>query len=77
MTIDRLRPHYGFSRSPFGRDLAPQMLFPSRAHQEAVARISWLIAEGALGLLTGGTRASNRKLAACVSPAAVADGREV
>ena len=53
MTIDRLRSHYGFSRSPFGRDLAPQTLFPSRAHQEAVARISWLIAEGALGLLTG------------------------
>ncbi len=53
MTIDRLRSHYGFSRSPFGRDLAPQMLFPARAHQEAVARIGWLIAEGALGLLTG------------------------
>ena len=53
MTIDRLRSHYGFSRSPFGRDLAPQTLFPSRVHQEAVARISWLIGEGALGLLTG------------------------
>jgi type II secretory pathway predicted ATPase ExeA len=53
MSIDRLRSHYGFTRSPFGRDLAPQMLFRSHTHQEAVARISWLIGEGALGVLTG------------------------
>ena len=53
MAIDRLRTHYGFSRMPFGRDLAPGALFLSRAHQEALARIAWLIAECALGVLTG------------------------
>ncbi|MGH9037864.1 MAG: ExeA family protein [Acidimicrobiia bacterium] len=53
MAIDRLRAHYGLSRMPFGKDLAPGALFPSRAHQEAMARIAWLIAEGALGVLSG------------------------
>src|SRR5487761_1848320 len=38
---------------PFGRDLAPSMLFTARAHAEAVARIRWLVNEGALGVLTG------------------------
>src|SRR3972149_157374 len=68
MTIDRLRSHYGFSRSPFGRDLAPQTLFPSRAHQEAVARISWLIAEGALGLLTGEVGSGKKGAAPAPAP---------
>lgn len=53
MTIDRLRAHYGFTRTPFGRDLAPSMLFAGRGHKEAVARISWLVNENALGVLTG------------------------
>lgn len=53
MAIDRLRAYYGFSRMPFGRDLAPGALFPSRSHQEALARIAWLVAEGALGVLSG------------------------
>jgi type II secretory pathway predicted ATPase ExeA len=53
MAIDRLRAHYGLSRMPFGKDLAPGTLFLSRAHQEAMARIAWLIAEGALGVLSG------------------------
>jgi len=51
--IERLRAHYGFSRTPFGRDLAPQMLHRHRAHAEATARITWLIAERALGVVTG------------------------
>ena len=53
MTIDRLRSHYGFSRMPFQRDLAPQMLFSSRAHKEATARIAWLVSETAIGTVTG------------------------
>ncbi len=53
MTIDRLRAHYGLSRTPFQRDLAPQMLFASRAHKEAVARITWLVPEAAIGTVTG------------------------
>src|SRR5918996_63548 len=51
--IERLRAHYGFSRTPFGRDLAPQMLHRHRTHAEAVARITWLIAERAIGVVTG------------------------
>jgi len=53
MTIDRLRAHYGFSRQPFGRDLAPGQLFTARGHQEAVARLRWLIDEHAIGVITG------------------------
>lgn len=53
MTIDQLRAHYGFSRMPFGKDLAPQMLFGSRGHKEAVARIAWLVSEAGIGVLTG------------------------
>lgn len=53
MTIDRLQAHWGFTRMPFGRDLAPGMLFKSHAHTESVARISWLVGEGAIGVLTG------------------------
>jgi type II secretory pathway predicted ATPase ExeA len=51
--IERLRAHYGFSRTPFGRGLAPQMLHRHRTHAEAVARITWLVAERALGVVTG------------------------
>lgn len=53
MSIERLRAHYGFSRMPFGKDLAPSMLHPSRAHAEATARIAWCIDERALGLVIG------------------------
>ncbi len=37
--IEKLQAHYGFSRMPFGRDLAPGMLHRHAAHNEAVARI--------------------------------------
>ncbi|MGH8295995.1 MAG: ExeA family protein [Steroidobacteraceae bacterium] len=53
MSVDRLRAHWGLSRAPFSRELAPSMLFASKAHAEAVARISWLVEERALGLVTG------------------------
>lgn len=53
MSVDRLRAHFGFSRQPFGRDLAPGQLFASRAHQEAIARIRWLVDERGIGVLTG------------------------
>ncbi|MEO3861865.1 ExeA family protein [Acrocarpospora sp. B8E8] len=51
--IERLQAHYGFSRMPFGRDLAPGMLHRHQTHNEAVARITWCVAERALGLVTG------------------------
>lgn len=53
MSIDRLRAHYGFSRMPFGKDLAPGALHGHHAHAEAVARISWCISERAIGVITG------------------------
>lgn len=53
MTIDRLQAHYGFTRIPFGRDLAPGMLFTSRGHGEAHARISWLVSQAGIGVITG------------------------
>lgn len=51
--IERLQGHWGFTRMPFGRDLAPAMLHRHRAHGEAAARISWCITERALGVITG------------------------
>lgn len=51
MSIQILQAHYGFTRMPFGRDLAPQMLHRSTSHNEAVARISWCIQEQALGVV--------------------------
>ena len=34
MSIELLQAHYGFTRMPFGRDLAPQMLHRSTGHSE-------------------------------------------
>jgi type II secretory pathway predicted ATPase ExeA len=53
MTIDRLRAHWGFSRMPFSKDLAPSMLHTHRSHLEAVARIGWCICEQVVGVVTG------------------------
>jgi type II secretory pathway predicted ATPase ExeA len=51
--IEKLQSHYGFTKTPFGRGLAPQMLHRHGAHAEAVARIGWCVAERALGVITG------------------------
>ncbi len=48
-----LRSHYGFSRMPFGKDLAPGMLHAHAAHAEALARIQWCISERAIGVISG------------------------
>jgi type II secretory pathway predicted ATPase ExeA len=53
MTIERLQSFYGFTRMPFGRNLAPAMLHRHPAHAEAVARITWCVTEHALGVITG------------------------
>ncbi len=42
--IEKLQSHYGFTRTPFGRSLAPGMLHRHGAHAEAVARIGWCVA---------------------------------
>jgi type II secretory pathway predicted ATPase ExeA len=51
--IDRLQGFFGFTRTPFGRDLAPGMLHRHAAHGEAVARIGWCITEHRIGVITG------------------------
>jgi type II secretory pathway predicted ATPase ExeA len=53
MSIAGLRSHWGFSRMPFGKDLAPSMLHRHPGHAEAVARICWCVDEGAIGVVTG------------------------
>ena len=53
MTIDRLRAHWGFTRMPFQKDLAPSMLHTHASHAAAVARIAWCVDERALGVVTG------------------------
>jgi type II secretory pathway predicted ATPase ExeA len=42
-----LKNHYGFTRTPFGKDLAPSMLHRYPAHAEAAARITWCARERA------------------------------
>jgi type II secretory pathway predicted ATPase ExeA len=51
--IDRMQTHYGFTKMPFGRDLAPGMLHRHAAHAEAAARITWTITEKTIGVITG------------------------
>ncbi|MEV4418268.1 AAA family ATPase [Catellatospora sp. NPDC049609] len=53
MTIERLQAHYGLSKMPFGRGLAPGALHRHTAHAEAIARITWCVTERALGVITG------------------------
>jgi type II secretory pathway predicted ATPase ExeA len=51
--IDKLQSFYGFTRMPFGRDLAPGMLHRHTSHAEAVARITWCVDQHTLGVITG------------------------
>ncbi len=51
--ISSLQTHWGFTRMPFGRDLPADNLFRGHAHNEAVARLRYLISARGLGVLTG------------------------
>ncbi|MDX6743268.1 hypothetical protein [Actinocorallia sp. A-T 12471] len=51
--MDRIQSYFGFTKIPFGRDLAPGMLHLHAAHGEAMARISWCVSERSLGVITG------------------------
>src|SRR5439155_14453707 len=53
VSLAQLAPYYGFSRLPFSRRIAASALYRSSTHQDALARIGFLIAQEALGLLTG------------------------
>jgi type II secretory pathway predicted ATPase ExeA len=51
--LEHLKAHYGFTRTPFGRDLPPGMLHQDNRQREAVARITWCVAERGLGVVSG------------------------
>lgn len=53
MSLDRLQPHYGFTRLPFTRRIAPNQLYRSSGHQEAASRIGFLIEAQQIGVVTG------------------------
>ena len=50
---DQVLSFFGFSRLPFGKHLKPADTFPSHAHQEALSRLSFGVADEDLLLLTG------------------------
>ena len=50
---DHVLSFFGFSRLPFGKHLQPADTFPSTAHQEALSRLSFGVADEDLLLLTG------------------------
>jgi len=51
--IQNLQAHWGFTIMPFGPAIPVPGLFGSAAHNEAVARLRWLISARGLGVLTG------------------------
>jgi type II secretory pathway predicted ATPase ExeA len=53
VSVDKLRAHFGFTKTPFSKNIPPSALHPHRGHQEAVARIDFLVEEVAIGVVTG------------------------
>ena len=45
--------HFGFTRTPFSKNIPAKDLLERASHQEAVARIRFCIAESSLGVVTG------------------------
>ena len=68
MSLEQMQSYFGFSRLPFDRRIAPGCAISLRSHQEARARIQFLISQGALGLICGEVGAGKT----CAARAAVA-----
>ncbi len=51
--LTKIQSFYGFSKMPFGRDIAPGQLHRHHGHAEAVARLTWAITTRSLAVLTG------------------------
>ena len=51
--LDKIQSFFGFTTMPFGRGLAPGMLFRSHDHAQAVARISYGITSRGITVITG------------------------
>src|SRR5919198_6001181 len=45
--------HFGLARKPFSKTPDPAFLYASRAHAEALARLSWALEEREVAVLTG------------------------
>ncbi len=65
-------PFFGFSRTPFARDLAPEQLFESQDSMEVIARLRWAITQKGPAVLTGdvgsGKSTCLRALRASIDP---------
>jgi len=48
-----LKHYFGFTRTPFTREIEADNLHLHKSHLEAVARITWCIQERGLGVVTG------------------------
>ena len=51
--LDKIQSYFGFTTMPFGRALAPGMLFSSADHAQAAARIGYGIATRGITVITG------------------------
>ncbi len=45
--------YYGFTKTPFTKDISPSQLFNHNQHEEALARLSYVVKERSIGVLTG------------------------
>jgi type II secretory pathway predicted ATPase ExeA len=53
VSLDQVRSYFAFTKVPFSKSVPPSALYTTAGHQEAVARVSFLVAEKAVGVLTG------------------------
>jgi len=53
VSLDQVRAYFGFTKIPFGKSLFPSALYRSAGHQEAMTRLTFLVSEQAIGVLTG------------------------
>ena len=51
--LDKIQSFFGFTRMPYGRNLAPGMLFHSTDHAQAAARIAYGIDTRGITVITG------------------------
>ena len=61
--------YYGLARTPFSKNVAPAQVLAHPGHQEAAARIRWLVDEHTIGVVTGEVGVGKTLAARC----AVAD----
>lgn len=47
--------YFGFTRTPFGKDIPPSDLFPAEGQAELCARLDYLTQQRGMGLVTGET----------------------